>query len=139
MYAADVVRYSAANFKNTRPSLGEPNATESFLDPPQIQITCRTNWSRYSAFVGSITGPLLGYEVLTAFFLEAGFPGVLLFRWTKVGPGLHFLSTIMVSSRDTHLGDVDPRLQQLDADTAGFRSHRRTRGARRPALAGLTV
>ena len=56
-----------------------------------------TNWSHYSAFAGSITGPLLAYEVLTAFFLEAGFLGVMLFGWHKVGPGLHFFSTVMVA------------------------------------------
>lgn len=56
-----------------------------------------TNWSYFSAFAGSITGPLLTYEVLTAFFLEAGFLGVMLFGWNRVGPGLHFLSTIMVA------------------------------------------
>jgi cytochrome bd ubiquinol oxidase subunit I len=56
-----------------------------------------TNWSHYSAFAGTITGPLLSYEVLTAFFLEAGFLGVMLFGWKKVGPGLHFFATIMVA------------------------------------------
>ena len=56
-----------------------------------------TNWSYFSAFAGSITGPLLTYEVLTAFFLEAGFLGVMLFGWNKVGPGLHFLATAMVA------------------------------------------
>ena len=56
-----------------------------------------TNWSYYSAFAGSITGPLLAYEVLTAFFLEAGFLGVMLFGWNRVGPGLHFFSTVMVA------------------------------------------
>lgn len=49
-----------------------------------------TNWSGFSQFAGSITGPLLTYEVLTAFFLEAGFLGVMLFGWKRVGPGLHF-------------------------------------------------
>lgn len=44
----------------------------------------------FSEFAGSITGPLLTYEVLTAFFLEAGFLGVMLFGWDRVGPGLHF-------------------------------------------------
>jgi cytochrome d ubiquinol oxidase subunit I len=57
-----------------------------------------TNWSNFSAFAGSITGPLLTYEVLTAFFLEAGFLGVMLFGWKKVGPGLHFLATVMVAA-----------------------------------------
>ena len=56
-----------------------------------------TNWSYFSAFAGSITGPLLAYEVLTAFFLEAGFLGVMLFGWNKVGPGLHFFATVMVA------------------------------------------
>ena len=56
-----------------------------------------TNWSGFSEFAGSVTGPLLAYEVLTAFFLEAGFLGVMLFGWNRVGPGLHFLSSIMVA------------------------------------------
>jgi len=56
-----------------------------------------TNWSHFSKFAGSITGPLLAYEVLTAFFLEAGFLGVMLFGWKKVGPGLHLFSTAMVA------------------------------------------
>lgn len=57
-----------------------------------------TNWSYFSTFAGSITGPLLTYEVLTAFFLEAGFLGVMMFGWNRVGPGLHFFSTIMVAA-----------------------------------------
>lgn len=57
-----------------------------------------TNWSYFSAFAGGITGPLLAYEVLTAFFLEAGFLGIMLFGWKKVGPGLHFLATVMVAT-----------------------------------------
>lgn len=56
-----------------------------------------TNWSVFSDFAGSITGPLLTYEVLTAFFLEAGFLGVMLFGWSRVGPRLHFFSTAMVA------------------------------------------
>ncbi|WP_266182105.1 cytochrome ubiquinol oxidase subunit I [Dyella humicola] len=56
-----------------------------------------TNWSRYSSFAGSVTGPLLAYEVLTAFFLEAGFLGVMLFGWKRVGRNLHFFSSIMVA------------------------------------------
>ncbi|MBY0560343.1 cytochrome ubiquinol oxidase subunit I [Hyphomicrobium sp.] len=57
-----------------------------------------TNWSVFSTFAGPITGPLLAYEVLTAFFLEAGFLGVMLFGWQKVGPGIHFFATIMVAA-----------------------------------------
>jgi cytochrome d ubiquinol oxidase subunit I len=56
-----------------------------------------TNWSEFSRFAGGITGPLLTYEVLTAFFLEAGFLGVMLFGLKRVGPGLHFLSTCAVA------------------------------------------
>lgn len=56
-----------------------------------------TNWSGFSQFAGSITGPMLTYEVLTAFFLEAGFLGVMLFGWNRVGPGLHFFATCMVA------------------------------------------
>ena len=56
-----------------------------------------TNWSVFSDFAGSITGPLLAYEVMTAFFLEAGFLGVMLFGRDRVGPGLHMLSTAMVA------------------------------------------
>ncbi|MFK3908274.1 cytochrome ubiquinol oxidase subunit I [Pseudomonas monteilii] len=56
-----------------------------------------TNWSRFSDFAGAITGPLLTYEVLTAFFLEAGFLGVMLFGWNRVGRGLHFFATLMVA------------------------------------------
>jgi cytochrome d ubiquinol oxidase subunit I len=56
-----------------------------------------TNWSRFSDFAGAITGPLLTYEVLTAFFLEAGFLGVMLFGWNRVGRGLHYFATVMVA------------------------------------------
>ena len=56
-----------------------------------------TNWSRFSVAVGNIVGPLLGYEVLTAFFLEASFLGVMLFGWKRVPPWLHFLSAAIVA------------------------------------------
>jgi cytochrome bd ubiquinol oxidase subunit I len=56
-----------------------------------------TNWSEFSRFAGGITGPLLAYEVLTAFFLEAGFLGVMLFGRQRVGPVLHFISTAAVA------------------------------------------
>lgn len=56
-----------------------------------------TNWSGLSQAAGNIMGPLLAYEVLTAFFLEAGFLGVMLFGWDRVGPRLHFLATCMVA------------------------------------------
>jgi cytochrome d ubiquinol oxidase subunit I len=56
-----------------------------------------TNWSEWSRITGPVLGPLIGFEVLTAFFLEAGFIGIMLFGWQKVGPRLHFLSTILVA------------------------------------------
>jgi cytochrome d ubiquinol oxidase subunit I len=56
-----------------------------------------TNWSRFSLVVGNVIGPLIGYEVLTAFFLEASFLGVMLFGWKRVPPWLHFLSAIIVA------------------------------------------
>jgi cytochrome d ubiquinol oxidase subunit I len=56
-----------------------------------------TNWSVFSAIVSPVIGPLLAFEVLTAFFLEASFLGVMLFGWRKVGPRLHFASTVLVA------------------------------------------
>jgi len=56
-----------------------------------------TNWSVFSDKAGPIIGPLMGYEVLTAFFLEAGFLGIMLFGRKRVGPGLHFFATLMVA------------------------------------------
>ncbi len=56
-----------------------------------------TNWSVFSDRAGPTIGPLLGYEVLTAFFLEAGFLGVMLFGLKRVGRGLHFLATCCVA------------------------------------------
>jgi len=55
------------------------------------------NFSRYSEFIGDVLGPLIGYEVLTAFFLEAGFIGIMLFGERRVGPKLHFFATCMVA------------------------------------------
>src|SRR6201747_1551664 len=56
-----------------------------------------TNWSAFSDKVGPVIGPLMAYEVLTAFFLEAGFLGVMLFGMKKAGKGLHFAATCMVA------------------------------------------
>ena len=56
-----------------------------------------TNWSVFATKAGPIVGPLMAYEVMTAFFLEAGFLGVMLFGISKVGKGLHFLATCMVA------------------------------------------
>jgi len=56
-----------------------------------------TNWGAFSDRAGPVIGPLMGYEVLTAFFLEAGFLGVMLFGMQKVGRRLHFGATCMVA------------------------------------------
>jgi len=56
-----------------------------------------TNWSVFSDKAGPVIGPLMAYEVLTAFFLEAGFLGVMLFGLKRVGPKLHFIATLMVA------------------------------------------
>ena len=56
-----------------------------------------TNWSVFSDKAGPVIGPLMGYEVLSAFFLEAGFLGVMLFGEKRVGPGLHYFATLMVA------------------------------------------
>jgi cytochrome d ubiquinol oxidase subunit I len=56
-----------------------------------------TNWSQFSAFTGNVIGPLLGYEVLTAFFLEATFLGVLLFGWNRVPAWLQVVAAIAVA------------------------------------------
>ena len=55
-----------------------------------------TNWARYSRFVGDVFGSALASEGIFAFFLEAGFLGVLLFGWDKVSPAVHYFSTICV-------------------------------------------
>jgi len=56
-----------------------------------------TNWSRFAAATGNVLGPQMSYEVLTAFFLEAGFLGIMLFGAQRVGKGLHFFATLMVA------------------------------------------
>jgi len=56
------------------------------------------NWSRLSIQAGNILGPLMFYEVLAAFFLEAGFLGIMLFGLKKVGPRLHFFATCAVAT-----------------------------------------
>mgnify|MGYP000524761388 CR=1 FL=1 len=56
-----------------------------------------TNWSVFSQKTGNVLGPLLGFEVLTAFFLEASFLGIMLFGWDKVSRKMHFTSSIIVA------------------------------------------
>jgi len=56
-----------------------------------------TNWSNFSQFASNFIGPMLSYEVITAFFLEAGFLGVLLFGRHRVSPSVHFFAALMVA------------------------------------------
>ena len=56
-----------------------------------------TNFSRFSVVVGNVIGPLIGYEVLAAFFLEATFLGVMLFGWNRVPSWLHTASAVIVA------------------------------------------
>lgn len=56
-----------------------------------------TNWGPFSVFAGEVIGPLMSYEVLTAFFLEASFLGIMLFGWDRVGDRVHFLATVLVA------------------------------------------
>jgi Cytochrome bd-type quinol oxidase, subunit 1 len=56
-----------------------------------------TNWSQFSIVLGNVLGPLLGYEVLTAFFLEASFLGIMLFGWQRVSPNLHVTAAVLVA------------------------------------------
>jgi cytochrome d ubiquinol oxidase subunit I len=56
-----------------------------------------TNWSRFSQIIGNTLGPLFAYEVLTAFFLEASFLGVMLFGWNRFPPWLHTMASVFVA------------------------------------------
>jgi cytochrome d ubiquinol oxidase subunit I len=56
-----------------------------------------SNWSVFAQVSAPVLGPLLTFEVLTAFFLEASFLGIMLFGWKKVGPRLHFTATLLVA------------------------------------------
>ncbi len=57
-----------------------------------------TNWSVFSRAAAPVIGPLMAFEVSTAFFLESSFLGVMLLGWKKVGPGLHFAATCLVAT-----------------------------------------
>lgn len=63
-----------------------------------LEFEFGTNFSRFSQAVGNVFSPLLAFEVMTAFFLEAGFLGIMLFGWKRVSRGIHFLSTALVFS-----------------------------------------
>ena len=80
-----------------------------------------TNWPGYMEKVGNIAGPLLGYEVLTAFFLEATFLGIMLFGCApRVRPGAP-ARDLPGRLRHHAVGVLDPRAELLDADAGGLR------------------
>jgi cytochrome d ubiquinol oxidase subunit I len=62
-----------------------------------LEFEFGTNFSRFSQAVSNVFSPLLAFEVMTAFFLEAGFLGIVIFGWEKVSRGVHFLATCLVS------------------------------------------
>jgi cytochrome d ubiquinol oxidase subunit I len=62
-----------------------------------LEFEFGTNFARFSEAVGNVLGPLFAYEGMTAFFLEAGFLGIMLFGWKRVPRGVHFLSTCLVA------------------------------------------
>ena len=61
-----------------------------------MEFQLGTNWAGLTSTVGGVLGPLFTYEVMTAFFIEAGFLGVMLFGWNKVGKKLHYFATLLV-------------------------------------------
>ncbi len=62
-----------------------------------LEFEFGTNFSHFSQRVGNVFSPLLGFEVLTAFFLEGGFLGIMIFGWERVRRSIHFLATCLVS------------------------------------------
>lgn len=60
-----------------------------------MEFQLGTNWSKFTEMVGNVLGVLFTYEVLTAFFIEAGFLGVMFFGWNRVSPRLHFVATLL--------------------------------------------
>jgi cytochrome d ubiquinol oxidase subunit I len=60
-----------------------------------MEFQLGTNWANYTRAAGSVLGVLFTYEVLTAFFIEAGVLGVLFFGWNRVPPKLHFIATLL--------------------------------------------
>jgi cytochrome d ubiquinol oxidase subunit I len=62
-----------------------------------LEFEFGTNFSRFAQAVANVFSPLLAYEAMTAFFLEAGFLGIMLFGWKRIHPGIHFLATCLVA------------------------------------------
>ena len=63
-----------------------------------LEFEFGTNFARFSEAVGNVISPLLAFEVMTAFFLESGFLGIMLFGWKRVSRNLHFLATCLVAT-----------------------------------------
>ena len=63
-----------------------------------LEFEFGTNFARFSQKVGNVFAPLMAYEGMTAFFLEAGFLGIMLFGWNRVKPIVHFMATCFVSA-----------------------------------------
>ena len=61
-----------------------------------LEFEFGTNFARFSEAVANVVAPLLAYEGMTAFFLEAGFLGIMLFGWNRVPVAIHFLATCLV-------------------------------------------
>ncbi|MEO8964602.1 MAG: cytochrome ubiquinol oxidase subunit I [Gammaproteobacteria bacterium] len=61
-----------------------------------MEFQLGTNWAGFTRAIGGVLGPLFTYEVMTAFFIEAGFLGVMLFGWDRVSHKLHYLATLLV-------------------------------------------
>jgi len=60
-----------------------------------MEFQLGTNWAKFTYMVGNVLGVLFTYEVLTAFFIEAGFLGVMFFGWNRVSPRLHYIATLL--------------------------------------------
>lgn len=82
-----------------------------------------TNWPGYMKTVGNIAGPLLAYEILTAFFLEATFLGIMLFGFSRVSPWLHNLATFLVAAGTTASAFWIIALNSWMQTPAGFEMH----------------
>ncbi len=63
-----------------------------------LEFEFGTNFSRFSQAAANVISPLLAFEVMTAFFLESGFLGIMLFGWKRVSRGMHFLATVLVAA-----------------------------------------
>ena len=63
-----------------------------------LEFEFGTNFSRFSQMAGNVISPLLAFEVMTAFFLESGFLGIMLFGWNRVSRHMHFLATCLVAT-----------------------------------------